>query len=277
MDSNSIIKKRLQRALSDKKILLKVSKDFSHTFERVGLNKKSSKNLTERMIKALIEKNTLSETESKVISMFNEIKVRNRPFLEVIKKGLRGREKIIVGQVKPYLKDIDGKVIDFGAGSGEVAQLLHDDLNLDIEAVDIRKFKSPRVKIPFKIFNGKRVPVKDKYYNAAVMTNVAHHEKDNENIIDELTRIVSKRLVIIETVPSDDSWEEWERTFVNDALWNRFFNYANIPVPGTYERPEGWIKRFEKHKWKLVYSKNLGYDQPTIRDLHHLLVFEKRG
>ncbi|MEN9647956.1 MAG: hypothetical protein RLY57_760, partial [Candidatus Parcubacteria bacterium] len=126
---------------------------------------------------------------------------------------------------------------------------------------------------------GKIVNVVDKHYEAAVLTNVIHHEKINENILKELDRIVARKLVIIETVPVGNTPEEIvldrERTFANDTLWNRFFNYADIPVPGTYETPEDWIKRFESYGWKTTHSEDLGYDQKSIHDVHHLLVFER--
>lgn len=84
---------------------------------------------------------------------------------------------------------------------------------------------------------------------------------------------------IIETVPEANTDEEakadWGRMLLNDTLWNRFFNYANIPVPGTYGTPFTWINRFEKYGWKRTYSKDLGFDQPTIQDRHHLMVFVK--
>ena len=112
-----------------------------------------------------------------------------------------------------------------------------------------------------------------------MLTNVIHHEKDNEKILKELNRIVKSKLVIIETVPEADTRtaakKDWGRMLLNDTLWNRFFNYANIPVPGAYEIPSDWVRRFKKYGWKVVISEDLGIDQPTIQDRHHLLVLER--
>ena len=135
-----------------------------------------------------------------------------------------------MGQISPYLEDIKGDVLDFGAGSGEVAQLLQDKHHLNISAVDLTPFKSAEVPtVPFLAYDGVRVPVPDLHFEAAVLTNVIHHEAHNEQILDELDRMVNRRLVIIETVPADDSTVERERTFVNDVLWNPVFNNPNIP------------------------------------------------
>lgn len=62
---------------------------------------------------------------------------------------------------------------------------------------------------------------------------------------------------------------------MNDYLYNRLFHNADVPVPGTFETPEGWGSRFAKYGWKVKHSENLGEDQKTIKDTHHLLVFEK--
>jgi Fe-S cluster biosynthesis and repair protein YggX len=112
-----------------------------------------------------------------------------------------------------------------------------------------------------------------------LLTNVLHHEKNNEKIIDELDRIVRRRLVILETVPigetENDMEQDKDRTFMNDYLYNHLFHNADVPVPGTFETPNKWIERFSNHGWKLVNEKDLGFDQPTIKDRHYLLVFER--
>lgn len=270
-----VLKRRLEKALGNKEVRLGAFEDFSMTFNKIGLSKQKADNLALQVIAILMERISLTDSEKKVFSIFKKIRIKGKPFLHKLSEKLKGREKLIISQVKPYLYGIKGKVIDFGAGSGKIAQGLHDKLGLYVEGYDVRYFKDKNVTVPIKKFNGKRVPVPNNYFEAGVMTNVAHHEEDNERILRELTRIVSKRLVVIETVPIKDKWEERERTFVNDALWNRYFNYADIPVPGTYETPKGWIKRFLKHGWKVMKSKDLGFDQPTIRDLHHLLVLNR--
>jgi SAM-dependent methyltransferase len=200
-------------------------------------------------------------------------------------EGIDHRVNKIFNQISPYLKGVKGKVFDYGMGAGEVTQTLKNKLALDIEGGDVRDFRSKEVTVPFVMLNdspdtnGKIVNVADKYYEVGVLTNVIHHEKVNENILKELDRIVAKKLVIIETVPVGNTPEEiardHERTFANDTLWNRFFNYADIPVPGTYKTPEDWIKRFESYGWKTTHSEDLGYDQKSIHDVHHLLVFER--
>ncbi len=150
----------------------------------------------------------------------------------------------------------------------------------NVIGVDVRDYRAEGVTIPIKILNSSKTPFNNNEFSTVLMSNVAHHEADNESVIAELTRIVRDKLVVIETVPNGNTPDEIEadrdRTFMNDYLYNRLFHNADIPVPGTYETPQGWIDRFEKHGWQVSYSENLGYDQPVIRDVHHLLTFKRK-
>lgn len=273
---NIILKKRLEDALSNREILENIITDYSIVFQNIWLNNEESLKLAIDITDIMKDNITLEKSEEKVLKIFNSINIDWKTFFESLKVKLKNRTNIIVPQLSPCLRWIEWKVIDYWAWSWLNAQWLNDELGLDIECIDIRDFKHPSVKLPIKILDeNSKVPAIDNYYQAWYITNVLHHEKENEKILIELTRLISNRLIVIETVPNDDTKEEIERTFCNDVLWNRYFNYANIPVPWTFERPNSWIKRFEELWWKLKYQENLWYDQPTIRDIHHLFVFEK--
>ena len=279
MKHTEIIKERLTKGVNSPLIREKILNDYTFTFHELGLEEKLAKEVAVKVISYIKESKTLEETENKVKELF-----KSNNIFELINSGLDHRVNKIIEQMKPYLVDIKGKVFDYGMGAGEVTQKMKDELGLDVEGGDVRDFRSSHVNVPFVLLSapdatGRIVRISDKFYEAAVLTNVIHHEKVNEIILKELDRIVSRKLVIIETVPVGNTPEEivldHERTFANDVLWNRFFNYADIPVPGTYETPDGWIKRFESYGWKVTHSENLGYDQKTIHDVHHLLVFER--
>ena len=272
-DREEAIKNRFRNALFDNKIYADVLEDFIKTFTSIGMNEEAAKVFSINVIDIIKKEATLEETESEMQELFKRTKVNGIPFFEKLSDAMRNREKIIVGQVLPYLKGIKGKVVDYGAGSGKVAQGIKGALGLDIEGFDVSSFKHPSVTIPLTQFNGRDVPVEDGHYEAAVITNVMHHEEKNEDIIKELSRIVSRKIVVIETIPLDESLEARERCFATDAFWNRFFFNAGVPVPGTYEMPEKWIERFKRYGWKCTVSEALGFDQPAVQDIHHLLSF----
>jgi ubiquinone/menaquinone biosynthesis C-methylase UbiE len=209
------------------------------------------------------------------VGLFDKIEIDGKPFVEVLRQKLEERQDRVADELGPYVKDIKGRVIDFGAGSGGIAQRLHDKYGLDMEAIDVSDFRDKSVSVPFLKFEDGKVPVTRNYYDAAVLSAVIHHDADNERILKELARIVKRRVVVIETSPADDTKQQWERTFASDVLWNRFFQNADIPVPGTYESTDGWVNRFAKHGWKVVQKVSLGYNEATAKVIHNLLVFEK--
>jgi SAM-dependent methyltransferase len=221
---------------------------------------------------------SLDELETEVHRWFSTSLYNGTPLLDIITERVTGRAETIFGQIYPYLNDRSGNIIDFGCGDGQVTDLLHDQ-GLNIVGYDVVQYHTkPRAAI--HLFDGIRIPCDDLFFDTAIVTNVIHHEENNERVLEELTRIVTTRLVIIETVPVGNSAVEikldHERTFLNDWLYNRGFHPGtDIPVPGTYETPQGWIERFKKHGWNMVESINLGIDIDLIPDTHHQFVFER--
>lgn len=275
---------RLESALNEPETRKKVEEDFLYTFRELGLEEDEAVKLNKKAIEKLLSGNRLDDTESEILRIFEGTRVKTgegeeMSLVDVLHEKMTERAQIIHDQVAEYLAGIEGSVIDYGAGDGQVTQLLSDD-GLNIEGCDVRTYKIPGLKIEIMEIDGGHVPVEDGHYEAGLMTNVAHHAKNNEQILEELSRIVSSRLVVIETVPAGETTEEVEkdreRTFLNDYLYNRLFHNANVPVPGNYETTQGWIERFEKKGWALEKSVDLGFDQKVIRDRHCLLVFKKK-
>ncbi len=277
-----IIEKLLAAAMGDPPTIERVRADFMKTFLCTGISHNQASTLTQELIELLGGDCPLDIQEQMAYAMFmlTFIEGTKTNMVQALNEAMIGRSEIIYNQISPYLKDVEGPVVDFGCGNGKVAQFLCDRSGLDIVGYDVVAYQMPGVTVPLHIFDGGHVPVEDNFFEAAVVTNVIHHEAENENILRELTRIVRRKLVIIETVPIGATPEEVGhdrlRTFMNDFLYNRLFCYgADIPTPGTYETPQGWIDRFRDYGWRSTVSVDLGVDQKVIEDTHHLLVFEK--
>ncbi len=277
------MQERIQRILENPKLALSVHSDFIHTFKRLGLPHSKADKLSSQVLQILGSKNSLEHSESKILGLLEQTKIRQKngktlTLPQKLQEKLSNRAHLIFLQIAPHLKGIDGKVLDFGCGDGQVTHLISQKLGLDVVGIDVKHYPARHVKVPIGLFDGKKVNAKPGTYSAAVITNVLHHESENELILKELKRLRIKKLVIIETVPVGKTPKEIlldrERTFMNDHLYNRLFHSADIPVPGTYETAKGWIERFKKIGYRVSHSQDLGFDQPTIRDSHHLLVFE---
>ncbi len=279
---DKIITKKLQEALTDSQATTKAKADFVGTFTDLGQKPVEAGRLADFIFQNLagVTSETLATREMVIGEMIKRCQCGGRPMPQVLTEKIESRSRIIYEQIKPFLEGVKGLVIDFGCGNGIVAQLLHDGIGLDIEGYDVVKYSSPDITIPTQLFDGATVRVVNRTFEAAVVTNVLHHEENNEQILLELTRIVRRRLVIIETVPDlvpvTEMNSELCRVFWNDYLYNRLFcPGAGIPVPGTYDTPQGWEERLKTLGWILVQSTDLGVDQPIIRDRHHLLVFDR--
>ncbi len=275
---NAILISELKRVASDSTTNAKARANFITTFDRIGMGSQAE-SLSFFLLSTIRDADTIEEAERKIRACFERTNTTSgHTVFEMIQSGLNGRFQLMFEQLQPHLKGVR-HTIDYGCGAGVLTQMLHDRLGMEIEGVDVRDFRAEKVSVPVRHFDGYRVPVADGHYQCAVLTNVIHHEAENERLLAELNRIAANRLVIIETVPEastdDEAKADWGRMLLNDALWNRFFNYANIPCPGTYETPGGWKRRIEGYGWHSVHSEDLGFDQPTIQDRHHLLVFER--
>lgn len=277
------MKEHIERSLRDEETRAKVIEDFTYTFGQLGLTPDEAARLCARVLELMAKNSALPEIEQEVLGIFETTNVKQGDkeisLVDALHEKLKDRAEIIFSQVAQHLADIKSKVIDYGAGDGQVTQLLHDRQGLDIAGVDVRGYKAPHVTVPMSQFDGQHVDVEDGTYEAGVLTNVLHHEKTNENILNELDRIVDRKLVVLETVPVGESEDamgkDKDRTFMNDYLYNRLFHNADVPVPGTFETPKSWADRFKQHGWEIVHEEDLGFDQPTIKDRHYLFVLEK--
>jgi SAM-dependent methyltransferase len=267
---------RLKAALQNPRVQTLVTQDLMLVFSRLGLREKA-RHYVKLIMSSLGDSEDLEGTEWGIHSA-----LRQANLFEKLEEGLHDRAATVFSQVQPYFKAGE-KIIDWGAGDGQVTNLVYQIISKNTLGYDVCDYRTPGIDAPVMLFDGKRLPVVNGFFDAGLMTNVAHHEENNALILKELARVIRPkgRLVVLETVPVKDEPDEFERTFVSDYVYNRLFHEADIPVPGTYETEEGWVRRFNEVGFKLEWFDNvpnpypLGYDQPLIRDWHTRLVLRR--
>lgn len=277
------MQKRLKAALANPHVRELVHQDLMHTFMNLGLGNRT-RDLVAMVINRLATNTHLERTESYLRTFFKCTYLEaSGNLLHVLDEKMKDRAQIVYGQVSKFFRQ-DEVVIDWGCGDGQVTNYVYNHITHKIEGWDVRHYPALGIVVPIKRFDGSSIPISNGYFDAGLMTNVAHHEKDNGKILRELARIIRPggRLVVIETVPIRDDPNEFERTFVGDYVYNRLFHNADIPVPGTYETEFGWIQRFLEVGFELEVLDDgtpnptpLGYDQETIRDWHTRLVLRR--
>ncbi len=278
MSQNAKLLADLQRVLTDSVTMEKVTFDFQSMFTAWGMFA-DSESLASVIMRSILYAHSMEQAEEWLDRHFKAKLTRSEQTVyDKIEAGQKARFELLYSQVQPHLYDVS-LVLDYRCGSGVLTQMLGDRFCHQISGVDVRDFRGPGVTVPILQFDGYHVPVEDKYYTATLLTNVLHHDPDNERILQELDRITSHRLVIVETVSEGKSEAEVKadrgRMLLNDVLWYRLLNKANTPCSGAYDTPQGWIQRFEKYGWGLHKSRNLGFDHLTNKNCHHLLVFER--
>lgn len=114
-----VMKERIERSLNNTETREKVTKDFSYTFEQLGLSLDEAKKLCNRIFELLLGSNPLLDIEQEILRVFENIKLDNgnkeQNLIEILHEKLIDRAKIIAAQVSPYLKNTGDKVIDYGA------------------------------------------------------------------------------------------------------------------------------------------------------------------
>lgn len=289
-DLKTLMNSRVINACLNKHVRPEVLADYTYTFQKIGLGNGDAQELANQILEMLSDNVDLQTKENEIHQFLKakEVTINNSAeklgFLGAVQRIRSNRAEKILSQIESYLSDVTGKIIDFGAGDGRLAQTIADKLGKQVSGVEVAEYKPiPGQTVDISLFDGRTVNADPAAFEAGICINVLHHDPDNEKILDELARIVKKRLVIIETVPEGATpaviEQDKERVFMNDYLSNRIIHGAlcgaDIPVPGTYDTPDNWAERLDKKGFKVTQSIDLGYDQPTIKDRHHLIVAER--
>jgi ubiquinone/menaquinone biosynthesis C-methylase UbiE len=157
------------------------------------------------------------------------------------------RTAALLKVVRPYI-DADSKVIDIGAGSCNLSAGIINKLSADVTPVDVVDHNTTSLSL--EIYDGKRLKYDDKSFDIGLLVFVLHHAVDIEGLIEESLR-VSKRLIIIEDVPSNR---------VDRKLWKRLdylenhAQHEDIKVAHEVKSPSEWLEVFKNQNLVVVQT-----------------------
>jgi ubiquinone/menaquinone biosynthesis C-methylase UbiE len=265
---------RIKQILNNKGVYFRVHADLVHILTQLGLADNIAKTLSDQILNLYLSSLPITEIDEKAYTLIAQSGVL--PKYSAMREI---RREDVFKQTAKYLTDVSGKIIDYGAGDGQNAQILHDRLGVDISGVDVRDAKAANITIPMIKFDGISVPVSDKYFTVGIVSHVLHHETNNEQILRELDRLVSRRLIIRESIPCGNNENEMmgnmDRMYMGDYFSNRLFVNYLIPVPGTFETLQGWKTRFAKYGWRCTHEENCGPPTPFISQNNFVFIFER--
>lgn len=151
--------------------------------------------------------------------------------------------KKMVKLIEDHLKDNDN-ILDLGCGSGILAKTIKETKQIKILGVDI---KDQRVEnIPFKQFDGKKLPFNENFFDIVLISFVLHHTSNPTEILNEAKR-VGKKIIIFEDVP--ENLLEKIRCYLHWFFWGVFSK--NFSKFNFFSQKE-WQEIFKKLNLKLI-------------------------
>lgn len=158
------------------------------------------------------------------------------------------------------------RVLDIGCGSGFIAHHLSAMLGAQVTGLDVRKRAD--APIQYVCFDGVRLPVPDRSFEAALLCYVLHHAQDQRAFLCEVRRVlgVGGLAVVYEDIPEG----LWDRLGcrAHDRAWR------SRTGPCTFRRGQEWRSLFESSGFEVVAERGLSrwrnFSHPVCRRLYVL-------
>lgn len=148
----------------------------------------------------------------------------------------RFRTAALLRVIGPYIND-KSKVIDVGAGWCHVAWTISEKIGAEVTAIDVVDHNI--TPMPLKIYDGKKLPYKDKAFDVGLLAFVLHHADDPEGLLNEALR-VSKLLIIVEDTPEGH---------LEKAVWKKFDYMVNHQIHDDIKVAHGSVAASQ---WKAL-------------------------
>jgi ubiquinone/menaquinone biosynthesis C-methylase UbiE len=152
----------------------------------------------------------------------------------------------MIKEIEDFL--VGERILDLGCGSGIFGKKIKEKLKKEVIGIDI---VDKRVcEIPFKIYDGKKIPFSEDYFDVVVAAFVLHHTEDPISILKEAKR-VGKKIIIFEDLPEKIFGKVY--CFLHWVTWNLFFGKS--PKFNFYAAKE-WKEIFKGLGLKLISEKD---------------------
>ncbi|RMF55023.1 class I SAM-dependent methyltransferase [Candidatus Woesearchaeota archaeon] len=168
---------------------------------------------------------------------------------------VRGPSRSKVKRITKHLKKTDN-ILDIGSGYGAVSWLLRKQ-GYKVTPLDVKN-KSCTKEIRPIIYNGRKIPFKDKSFDVALLITVLHHTKNPEEVLKEARR-VAKRLIVMEETYSN-IFQKYV-TFIIDSL----VNFEFLGHPHTNKTDAEWRRTF----------RNMGLEVCDVNKKRQLVFLEQ--
>lgn len=152
----------------------------------------------------------------------------------------------VYDMLSPHLNG--GTVLSVGCGEGRMEADLKIKNAVDVQGLEVTKYKKSQ--IPIKLYNGKKLPVKNKSFDTVLFVYMLHHTPDRkaiEDMLKEAKRVAREDIVILDHTYTN---------IVSKAMLMMYDYAANflydMPIPLNFLKINEWKKMFKKLNLEIV-------------------------
>lgn len=132
--------------------------------------------------------------------------------------------------------------LDIGAGTGRFSKYLK---NQGHHVIPVDVVDKSKVDLGFKIYDGKTLPLQDKYVDTSILMFVLHHAQNQLELLNEAIRVTKKYIIIGEDVMENVVDKILGGIHLNTSPWSKAVN--------SFHTEKDWINIFCLMKLKLVH------------------------
>ena len=146
------------------------------------------------------------------------------------------------------------KVLDVGAWNCYLGQLLRDRMGCDVLSLDV--VDANKADMPFRVFDGKALPVDSRSFDVVLFLYVLHHAADDQPLLHEASRVLRDGGCLLIAEDSVDGL--WNRALtVGFHIW--LWLATRMTCDGQFRAIEGWQERFRAAGFEIEETIFLGH------------------
>ena len=188
----------------------------------------------------------------------------NKCFEHPGKLLFRGRELVEVNKYAlMHHLDASLRILDLGCGEGFIGNMLFNkiDVGLDLVFQEAQKAQTLAAYKNVVITDAKDMSFRDNYFDVIFSNSVIEHIKEIDQVLKEISRVLSRRGLFIFTVPSDKfgDYLYFNALFkkIGLSLIGRIYSWARNRQLNHFNLSDHlkWYERLRKYSLEVTYRK----------------------
>jgi ubiquinone/menaquinone biosynthesis C-methylase UbiE len=155
------------------------------------------------------------------------------------------------------------KILDIGAGKGEIRNKLKSNGYNDIISIDVEGSGNNK---DIEIYDGHKIPYEDNYFDSCICVYVLHHVLHSKELLAEMRRVCKYNAILLlyEDIPPKNYLQQIQ----SEVHYSYFKQPKTMVAKGTLI-PDKWVDYMKSTGWEPMdeqkYSGNIIYTLEHIR------------